>query len=347
MKKLLISTIFAIVICVNVSGQGDPAVSSVTFTTGTVGLGQTTVLSIELTNNDFVLSQPIPSGGYQVSVSLPASLVYRAEPLNASAMTHVSGPLFSNITYDGTNVFTADLAAPQGVGVISKLQITVRGLILTPTAVPTGIQVGALIAGVASSDNNSNNNLAANLQVVTVLPIKLGSVNSEVADCSAKLKWNTLEEESATNFDVEFSTDGSSFFKLAEIAGKKSSTGASYEYTYTQGNGKGYYRLKINDGYGGYFYSKVVNTNITCNAKTVSVFPNPIQNSQILRVIVANFKGKVKGDLFGADGKLISTHILQNGVNKITITGLLQAAYNFKVTDDGKEIKSYKVIVVN
>jgi hypothetical protein len=346
MKKLLISAISAMVICLNVAAQGDPAVSSVGFASGSVALGQTTTLYVEVTNSDFVNNGTIPAGGYQVSISLPATLVYRAQPLSTSAITHISGPLFNNFDFDGTNVFTADLAAPQGVGVVSRLEIVVKGLILTSTPVLSVVSVTPLTAGVNTTDINANNALTPALQVVIVLPIKLGDISAEVSDCSTKLKWNTLLEEDATSFDVEFSTDARNFSKVTSIAGKKSTSGANYEYSYPQGNGNGYYRLKMSDGSGGYIYSKVVNTNIKCNDKTVSVYPNPVQINQTMRVIVAGFAGKVKGDLISADGKIVSSRVLQNGVNNIVFNNLAQGTYNLKVTDDTNEIQNFKIVVV-
>ena len=293
MKKILISAVAAMVICLSAAAQGDPTVNSVGFASGTVAVGQTTILNIDVTNNDFVNFNTIPAGGYQVSISLPASLVYRSEPLTISAMSNVSGPVFDNFTFDGVNVFTADLAAPQGVGQVSKLQLVVKGLIVTTGPVLSVVDVVALTAGVSSTDNPNNNSLSPGLQVVSVLAVSLTDVTSAAADCSAKINWSTVKEDAGSTFDVEYSPDGARFVKVGTVAGR-STSGSNYEFSYSQGNGRGFYRLKIGGINGGVSYSKVVNVTTRCNEKKVFIYPNPIQNLQDLHVNVTNFSVPLK-----------------------------------------------------
>ncbi len=345
MKKLLFFAIAASVFCLKVAAQGDPTVNSVGFASGTVAVGQTTILNIDVTNNDFVNFNTIPAGGYQVSISLPASLVYRSEPLSIAAMSNVSGPLFDNFTFDGQNVFTADLAAPQGVGQVSKLQIVVKGLVVTSGPVLSVVDVVALTAGVSATDNPNNNSLSPGLQVVNVLAVSLTDITSTASDCSAKIAWNTTREDAGSTFDVEYSPDGARFVKVGTVAGR-SATGANYEYSYSQGNGKGFYRLKIGAATGGDTYSKVVNVTTKCNEKKVFIYPNPIQNLQDLHVNVTNFFGAVKGDLINSAGQIILTKKLVNGANLVKIANLAEGVYKFKVSYDAKEIQNFKIVVV-
>lgn len=345
MKKILISAFFVMIIVFNVQAQGDPTVNSVGFASSTIPINGTTVLKIQLNNSDFVNNKSIPAGGYQVSVSLPATLVYRGDSLNASAFTNVDGVAFKNFTFDGVNVFTADLAAPQAPGQLSNLQIVVKGYILTASQVISNISVNSLIPGVNSTNSPTNDNLSAGLQVVQPLAVLIGDLRSDAIDCSAKITFNTLKEDAGSTFDIEYSPDGGSFVKVGTVAGR-SLTGAKYEYSYSQGNGKGFYRLKIGSATGGVTYSKVVNVITKCNQKKVFIYPNPIKNLQNLQINVSNFVGKVTGDLLNAAGQIILTKKLINGLNQVGIANLAEGIYTFKVTDEAKEIQNFKVAIV-
>ena len=144
---------------------------------------------------------------------------------------------------------------------------------------------------------------------------------------------------------MEYSPDGSSFVKVGTVAGR-SATGSNYEYAYSQGNGKGFYRLKIGSATGGITYSKVVNVITKCNQKKVFIYPNPIQNLQNLQINVSNFVGKIKGEFVNAAGQVVSTKTLINGLNLLKIANMPEGIYTFKVTDEAKGVLNFKIVVV-
>ena len=190
-----------------------------------------------------------------------------------------------------------------------------------------------------------SNNPITSLTVVTVLAVSLTDVTSTASDCSAKIAWNTTREDAGSTFDVEYSPDGGRFVKVGTVAGR-STSGSNYEFSYSQGNGRGFYRLKIGGINGGISYSKVVNVTTRCNEKKVFIYPNPIQNLQDLHVNVTNFFGAVKGDLINAAGQIILTKKLVNGANLVKIANLAEGVYTFKVSDEAKEIQNFKIVVV-
>ena len=190
-----------------------------------------------------------------------------------------------------------------------------------------------------------SNSPITSLTVVSVLAVSLSDVTSKAFDCSAKIAWSTVREDVGSTFDVEYSPDGGSFVKVGTVAGR-SATGSNYEYAYSQGNGKGFYRLKIGSVTGGITYSKVVNVITKCNQKKVFIYPNPIQNLQNLQINVSNFVGKVKGDLMNAAGQVVLNKRLVNGLNLIKIANMPEGIYTFKVTDEAKGVLNFKIVVV-
>ncbi|MFN0081803.1 MAG: hypothetical protein ACKVOM_04735 [Ferruginibacter sp.] len=161
--------------------------------------------------------------------------------------------------------------------------------------------MSALVAGVSGTDDPNNNNLSPQLQVITVLPTTIAEMKSEASGCFAKIAWSTVMENAGSTFDVDYSPYGARFIKVGTVAGR-SAIGANYEYSCSQGNGKGFYRLKIEAATGGVSFSKVVSVAVKCNEKKVFIYPNPVQNDQNLHINVSNFVGKVKGDLINAAG---------------------------------------------
>ncbi len=105
----------------------------------------------------------------------------------------------------------------------------------------------------------------------------------------ALLQWLTLNEINTSSFDIQRSTDGISFTTIGKIA----AAGNSYlqkNYSYTDKNinllnsSKVYYRLAEHDNSGIITYSRTTEIDILAAKLSVSISPNPIQNS-----IVVNF----------------------------------------------------------
>ena len=250
-------------------------------------------------------------------------------------------PLFSSSTIKLIVKATASGGPNNMAGNISYYFISGGNLLLANPPYIPGTQSSA-----QGNDPNDDNG-SSSLTVATVLAVSLTTITSTASDCSATIKWNTVKEDAGSTFDVEYSPDGARFVKVGTVAGR-SATGAKYEYSYSQGSGKGYYRLKIGTRSGGSIsYSKVVNITTICNEKKAFIYPNPIKNQQDLHVNIANFTGTVKGDLVNAAGQIILTKRLVNGANNLVkIENLPHGVYTFKVIDEAKEIQNFKVVIV-
>lgn len=255
----------------------------------------------------------------------------------------------------GNTYFLYNTGGPFNDFEVVPLKLNVKGLVVGGPLTITGRMLfitgnNPLLGGAPNSSQGnadpSNDNGQTSLTVSGVVAVRFNDITAEPSDCSAKLKWSTSMEEAGSSFEVEYSADGRNFVKVASVAGKQNPSGSSYEYAYNQGNGKGYYRLKIIGIDGQASYSKIVNAAIKCNVKKVFIYPNPIKADEVLHVNVSNYEGNVKGELYGAEGKVVLTRTLQNGSNLVTLSSLPQGTYNFKVSDDRGEMQSYKVVII-
>lgn len=353
MKKILISLLLLSVSVVGISQAFpcDPAQNGLAITPGTIAVGQTADIVFTIYNGGSNVGCSVPTGSVTVVLSLPSTGAgtpnyYQFQSfISPPGATSATGAFF-DWQYlpapDNVVIGTNRIPIPNGVG---EANVTIRVLGTNITA-PSGA-ISNLNIQVSSGSNNTANDFSSAPLIVTTLvaTTALTDVKVKSTDCSAILNWYTSHEDAGTFFDVEYSPDGRYYVRIGTVAGK-SATGSAYEYAYNQGNGMGFYRLKINKASGNSTYSKVVTSDVKCNAKKVFIYPNPVRSNEILNVNVAGYVGKVRGELFSAEGKLILTKQLQNGTNPISMTNLPQGSYIFKVYDDAKAVQNYKVVIV-
>ena len=353
MKKVLFGLLF---ISVSVAGLAqatpcDPAQNGLAITPGTIAVGQTADAVFTVYNGGTNPGCSIPANSVTIVLSLPSDIngfpkFYQFQSFisPAGVGSNATGTYFDWVYLPAPdNVIRGinRIPIPNGVG---EANVTIRLLGISTTS-PSGALSNLNIQVSSGSNNTANDVSNAPLIVTTLVATSLTDVKVISTDCSAILNWFTSHEDAGTSFDVEYSPDGRYYVRIGTVAGR-SASGSSYEYAYNQGNGNGFYRLKINKSNGSSTYSKVVTANVKCNAKKVFIYPNPVKSNEVLNVNVAGYVGKVKGELFSAEGKLILTRQLQNGTNAIPMTSLPQGSYIFKVYDDAKAVQNYKVVVV-
>jgi len=238
----------------------------------------------------------------------------------------------------GTNA----TAIPNGTGDLNVL-VKVKGMVAGKASSKLTISQGGGI-----SDNAGNNISAAQLIVsdAGLLPIKLGSFTGLAEKCNASIKWVTVSEEASfKQFEVEYSPDASVFIKVGVVAGKNIATGTSYDFTYYQLSGSGYYRLKQVDKDGRFEYSQVIRVTTSCRDKAkVMVYPNPIKFDQDLFVNISGRAGKIQGELYDAAGKKVAVYALANSANALSVVNLSAGVYTLYVRSDG-EVESFKIVL--
>ncbi len=137
---------------------------------------------------------------------------------------------------------------------------------------------------VTSSNASSFNNRFNIVYQQTILPIDFISLKAYSTNSGVMVDWIT--QESNTDFyDVEYSTNGQTFIKIATIKASGSSLNSVQNYNYnhtTPQNGNNYYRIKSVDISGSIKYSSVVLVAISNTTTTsITVYPNPIKNGKV------------------------------------------------------------------
>lgn len=127
-------------------------------------------------------------------------------------------------------------------------------------------QSGSQTPGNSPLDDNSTTSVT----VTVPLPLDLLSFSGINKNCSAIISWTTANENNFSHFEIESSTDGRTFKKIADVKGGI----MAYEYVSQPHPGTTYYRLKMTDKDRSYSYSNIISINNNCDAEKISVFPS-------------------------------------------------------------------------
>jgi len=121
----------------------------------------------------------------------------------------------------------------------------------------------------------------------TTLSVNLLSFTGSKSASDNLVQWTTAAETNTRQFDVEYSTDGTSFTHIATITAQGTGTGTKdYSYLHQQVHEKpAYYRLKIIDNDGKYSYSEII---VIKRGKTQysveQVYPNPFDKKMTVSI---------------------------------------------------------------
>jgi len=237
-----------------------------------IGKGQTTSVTVVMKNNS---SCPIPAGEATAQVTLSALYLDLGDPINfydiCGQWTYL-GAVSNNKQH---NLFFKNNGGPiPPGGKFCSFHFDVKGKTVTPFAIP--ITLASSLSGDAKTAdvNGTNQSTATEIHVkATAIPVAavvpvLSDLSITSNECTAMLSWKTSSGSSMVDsFEVEYSTNGTHFDGAGTVQGKQNIPEASYSFTKDQGNGKGYYRLRIIEKGGKISLSKTVSVDTKCIIK--------------------------------------------------------------------------------
>ncbi|MNY28006.1 hypothetical protein D3C86_1619490 [compost metagenome] len=157
--------------------------------------------------------------------------------------------------------------------------------------------------------------------------------------CAAQLNWLTAEEQSLDRFEVEYSKDGSSYKQMGSISAKNIAR-STYEFSYEQPAGPGYYRLKMIDWDGQYAYSAVVLVHTNCDDLPIVLYPNPTPD-------VVHVKGLQIGSViqvYDISGKQLIQQRAVADVANLELGAYAAGTYTVIITNGTERLLSVKVV---
>lgn len=173
------------------------------------------------------------------------------------------------------------------------------------------------------------------------LPVKLNSFNARVNNCIVNLDWTAGVESTFQDYEVQYSTNGSSFQTLSTVAANPLSKQYSFTHS-TPAQGKLFYRLKMKDLDGNFDYSKTIAMNLNCNKSEIVVYPNPVRDK--LNVNITNAQNNITtANLFDNNGKMVYRGIMVSGTNLIDMTNLAKGVYMLTLKNN-TDVQNIKII---
>lgn len=150
---------------------------------------------------------------------------------------------------------------------------------------PAGTQVFVAIDGTAGS-NCSYTITAFN---ATVLPITLKYFTAWKRPDANRITWMTTTEKNFSHFEIQKSSDGINFIKIATMQGKGGNNKeTAYSFDDNEVKAVQYYRLKYVDANGQYTYSNILRVSRDDVTNTKVLFSNRITTMLALRIIDMN-----------------------------------------------------------
>ena len=164
------------------------------------------------------------------------------------------------------------------------------------------------------------------------LPSKLGDFTAAKQLSGIKLNWETLSEQNTSHFEVERSSDGTSFTSIGRVNASGNAADRQY-YSYTDNQpvpGTNFYRLKLVDIDGALTYSRVIAVKNDKSLITLQLFPNPV--SDVLQVQIPSAqKETVTIMITDAGGKTVYSTMQQltegNNAASIPVQHLSKGSY--------------------
>ena len=251
-------------------------------------------------------------------------------------------PVVSIITALGdTLTATANTITVSGVGFVSYY-FTFN--LATPLPANTDFRISVTMS-VAASDKTitaytlTTNAPKSSAKAPLPLPVKFSSFAANKVYDAIDLTWTVGVEENVAGYEIQKSTDGSTFTKIGFVP---ASGRSSYSYVDSKVSETAFYRIRSVDMDSKYIYSSILTLKGDQSDVIMKGFPSPVQSA--LTVQHSTATGNSKIDVISVDGRLVKSVSLAAGSQQ-TLVDLSSARAGIYVIRlvSGNNIQSIKV----
>ncbi len=332
----------------NISSTSVWAGASMNTESASVGAGNTTAST---DNYDDGLGSLVSSGynTYDVPVSLNANqagtTVYYRLWFDWNNDGNFANDLDGNgnpATYAGSAVVTAvgtpvivpvSLKAPFGVSPNYKQRLVVSDAPIDDVYRTEGSTYVLNIANGEVEDYN--------VPTAIILPLTLVSFDAASNGCTARLNWVTASEQNTSYFEIEQSTNGTTWTTASKVtAAGNSQNGKSYASFINLKEGvTNYLRLKMMDKDGHFTYSAV--KTLRCNdSRSIVISPNPVKD----QLFFSGLQGISELRIINNLGQVLKTVKVSSANYVMNVGDLLQGFYVAEIVQDGQKLATQKII---
>lgn len=175
------------------------------------------------------------------------------------------------------------------------------------------------------------------------LPIKLIYFTAIADGNKVRLNWDAENEQEIVRYEIEKSPNAVNFIFLSAVSSRQLSQSAYTNFDNSPAMGWNYYRLKIIDKSGNFFYSPVRSVKFNEGIEKVRMFPNPA--TDVLHILLpASYVNKVTMQLYSIEGKIISSFKPSLTSIELGISNLSGGTYVLRLIKENGETENYRFI---
>jgi hypothetical protein len=275
--------------------------------------------------------------------NIGAALQGQAVSISVDGNTAIVGGPFDNVHLGAIWMWkrSAGIWTQQGNKLVGTGNVGNAGLGISVSISADG---NTVIAG--GSSDNSAQGAAWVFKNASTLPVTLTSLHAFQKNTGIQVEWNTQTETNLFSYEVEKSSNGSTFTKAGTVTAKGLSTYNWFDASPI--NGSNYYRLKMMDKDGSFKYSSTVNVKIGSIKNVFTIAGNPIKNNKLVLQMENVEKGSYALSIYNNAGQLMMNRTIVHKGGSATQTvhlGNLSAG-SYQLSIVGKDVKASKTVMV-
>jgi hypothetical protein len=215
------------------------------------------------------------------------------------------------------------------------------------TATPISLSNPTTVNFSITTDANSSadNRFRVIFRTASTLPVNFTGVKAVAGTNSVSVQWNVATEDNISAYEVERSSNGTSFAKVGTVAATNNN-GVANSYKWIDNTpvaGTNYYRIKVVEKSAASFYSSVVSAKISNTKSGVSVYPNPVKGNTLNVQLNMQQAGRFTINIYSTTGQLVQAKAVDHvgGFLNVQVTLSANAAkgiYQVQVVGDNTKI---------
>lgn len=175
------------------------------------------------------------------------------------------------------------------------------------------------------------------------LPVKLIYFTAIADGNKVRLNWEAANEQDIRFYEIEKSLSITGFKHLSVINSLQQVQSAYTDHDLSPGRGWNYYRLKIIDKSGNYFYSSIRPVKFAEGLEQVRVFPNPA--TDILNIqLPSSYINKSTIRIYGTEGKFIADRKTAADMIVLNVKQLPAGTYIIQIIKHNGTNESYRFV---
>ena len=182
---------------------------------------------------------------------------------------------------------------------------------------------------------------------LSALPVTFSSIKAYSQNTNVLVEWKVENERNMQRYDVEQSSDGVIFIRVATVVAQNSTT-SNYNWLDTHPyNGANFYRVKSFDLNGGIKYSPVVKVTLGDIKQLIAVYPDPVTGGKVNLELKNMAAGKYTIRLISNIGQVLFTtqinHLEGSSTETINISDIVKGLYQLEVIKPDNTIFNTKL----